>query len=285
MGRLQGRVALITGVSSGIGAACASRFKEEGARIAGADVTKPADEGPCETFYEVDVRDEDSVSRAVAAAEDHYGRIDVLVNSAGVSGGAPVHLMPTEEWNRVIDINLKGTYLVSKHVLARMAAQRAGNIVNLASMEGLAGAQGISAYNASKGGVVLLTKNMAIDYGDLGIRVNCLCPGFIDTPMTALLRVEEMKVVHDKLKRGHALGRFGTAEEVAAAALFLASDDASFVTGHALTVDGGFTAGHRLPRTEGRFRFPFDLLLLVHLLVKALLEPLELLHRRPTFLA
>ncbi len=245
MGRLEGKVALITGVSSGIGTACAVRFRKEGARVAGLDVAKPAQTEICETFHEADVRDEDALARAVTAIGEHYERIDVLINSAGVSGGAPVHLMPSEEWDRVIDINLKGTYLASKHVLARMVEQHSGSIVNLASVEGLAGAQGISAYNASKGGVVLLTKNMAIDYGSVGIRVNCLCPGFITTPMTELLRAEEMKIVREKLERGHALGRFGTPEEVAAAALFLASDDASFVTGHALAVDGGFTAGHR----------------------------------------
>ena len=245
MGRLQGRVVLVTGVSSGIGAACAARFADEGARIAGLDLQKPRDEGRLETFREVDVREERSVSDAVGAVVEHCGRIDVLVNSAGVSGGAPVHLLPVEEWDRVIDINLKGTFLVSKHVLPHMTAAGGGSIVNLASIEGLAGAQGISAYNASKGGVVLLTRNMAIDYGSSGIRVNCLCPGFIDTPMTALLQAEAMAAVRQKLERSHVLGRFGRPEEVAAAALFLASDDASFVTGHALVVDGGFTAGHR----------------------------------------
>jgi NAD(P)-dependent dehydrogenase (short-subunit alcohol dehydrogenase family) len=246
MDRLQGRVALVTGLSSGIGAACAARFRAEGARIAGIDMQKPAQEELCETFHEADVRDEQAVGRAVASVSEHFGRIDVLVNAAGVSGGGPVHLLPVEEWERVIDINLKGTFLVSKHVLARMVETRSGSIVNLASVEGLIGGQGVSVYNASKGGVVLLTRNMAIDYGIQGIRVNCLCPGYIDTPMTAPLRTELLKAAREHLERSHALGRFGRAEEVAAAAAFLASDDASFVTGHALAVDGGFTAGHRI---------------------------------------
>ncbi|MEE9279835.1 MAG: SDR family NAD(P)-dependent oxidoreductase [Myxococcota bacterium] len=245
MERLRDRVALVTGISSGIGAACAVRFAAEGARIAGFDVQKPADETPCESFHQVDVREEDAVQRAVAAVGEQLGRIDVLVNAAGVSGGAPIHLLPTQEWDRVIDINLKGTFLVSKHVLARMVQQGSGSIINLASIEGLAGAQGISAYNASKGGVVLLTRNVAIDYGQSGIRANCLCPGFIHTPMTALLQTDPLKEAREHLERSHALGRFGRPDEVAAAAAFLASDDASFVTGHALVVDGGFTAGHR----------------------------------------
>ncbi len=246
MDRLQDRVALITGLSSGIGAACAARFRAEGARIAGIDVQKPAQEELCESFHEGDVRDEQAVERAVASVSEHFGRIDVLVNAAGVSGGGPVHLLPVEEWERVIDINLKGTFLVSKHVLARMLETGSGSIINLASIEGLIGGQGVSAYNASKGGVVLLTRNMAIDYGTQGIRVNCLCPGYIDTPMTAPLRTGPLKAAREHLERSHALGRFGRAEEVAAAAAFLASDDASFVTGHALAVDGGFTAGHRI---------------------------------------
>ena len=246
MERLQGRVALVTGIASGIGAASAVRFAAEGARVAGLDVQKPAEATPCESFHEVDVREEQAVERAVHAVEERFGKIDVVLNAAGVGGGAPVHLMAGEEWDRVIDINLKGTFLVCKHVVARMAERRSGSIINLASIEGLIGGQGISAYNASKGGVVLLTRNMAIDYGTRGVRVNSICPGFIDTPMTALLQTEPLDAARQHLERSHALGRFGLPEEVAAAAAFLASDDASFVTGHALAVDGGFTAGHRL---------------------------------------
>lgn len=245
MDRLQGRVALITGIASGIGAACAARFAAEGARIAGFDVNKPADGTPCERFWDLDVRQEDAVAQAVAAAADHFGRIDVLVNAAGVAQMGPVHALATEDWDRVLDINLKGTFLVSKHVVARMLERGAGSIIHLASIEGLIGGQGTAAYNASKGGVVLLTRNMAIDYGRSGVRVNCLCPGFIDTPMTAPMMLDENRPAREHIENLHALGRFGLAEEVAGAAAFLASDDASFVTGHALAVDGGFTAGHR----------------------------------------
>jgi NAD(P)-dependent dehydrogenase (short-subunit alcohol dehydrogenase family) len=147
----------------------------------------------------------------------------------------------------VLDVNLKGTYLVCKHALVAMVEQRAGNIVNIASIEGIEGTEGGSAYNASKGGVVLLTKNMAIDYGRMGIRVNCICPGFIDTPMLrSVMGLDVMSQVRDRYRDAHVLGRFGKPEEIASAALFLASDDGSFVTGHALVVDGGFTAGARL---------------------------------------
>jgi NAD(P)-dependent dehydrogenase (short-subunit alcohol dehydrogenase family) len=255
MGRLQDRIALITGAASGIGAACAQRFAEEGARIAGVDVQKPVGDGwervraaaPGSTFREdVDVRDEAQVEAAVAAAIESFGRIDVLVNAAGVGGGGPAHELAADEWDRVVDINLKGSFLVAKHVLARMLEQGSGSVIHLASVEGLEGMSGSLPYNASKGGVVLMTKNMAIDYGAHGIRVNCLCPGLIDTPLTAPLQQEALAPIRDTMRSWHVLDRLGRPEEVAACALFLASDDASFVTGHALVVDGGWTAGRRV---------------------------------------
>jgi meso-butanediol dehydrogenase / (S,S)-butanediol dehydrogenase / diacetyl reductase len=146
----------------------------------------------------------------------------------------------------VLRVNLTGTYLVCKHALRHMMRQRSGSIVNFASIEGIEGTEGGSVYNASKGAVVLLTKNLAIDYGRLGIRVNCVCPGFIETPMfESVMGSGAMVEFREKYRQEHKLGRFGRPEEIAAATLFLASDDASFVTGHALVVDGGFTAGMR----------------------------------------
>lgn len=253
MGRLNERVALITGAASGIGAATAARFAAEGARVAGVDLKKPDDDAwsavseasPEVSFQTVDVREEADVRAAVEEVAHRYGRIDVVVNAAGIAGGGPVHLLEQEDWNRVIDINLKGTFLVCKYALAPMLEQRSGSIINVASVEGLEGFEGGSAYNASKGGVVILTKNLALDYGRRGIRANCICPGFIDTPMTAQLFVEGLEEVLERITQHHSLGRMGRPEEIAAAALFLASDDASFVTGHSLVVDGGFTAGHR----------------------------------------
>ncbi|MGH0030347.1 MAG: SDR family NAD(P)-dependent oxidoreductase [Myxococcota bacterium] len=255
MGRLRDRVAFITGAASGIGAACAARFAEEGAIVAGVDLQKPVDDGfekvlaasPRSTFRDgVDVRDEAVVESAVAAAADAFGRIDVLVNAAGVGGGGAAHELDAAEWDRVVDINLKGSFLVAKHVLARMVEQGSGSVVHLASVEGLEGMSGSLPYNASKGGVVLMTKNMALDYAAHGIRVNCLCPGLIETPLTAPLGMEAFKPVRDAMQSWHALGRLGRPEEVASCALFLASDEASFVTGHALVVDGGWTAGRRV---------------------------------------
>jgi NAD(P)-dependent dehydrogenase (short-subunit alcohol dehydrogenase family) len=254
MSRLAGKVAFITGAASGIGAACAERFAREGASIAGLDVQKPADaawrkvveSAPDAVFLEGDVRDEASVERAVAAAAQRFGRIDVLVNAAGVTGIGAVDGLDAAEWDRVVDINLKGTFLVSKHVLRRMLARRSGSVIHLASVEGLEGMPQQAAYNASKGGVVLLTRNMAADYGPQGIRVNCLCPGYIATPMTVLLESPGLERVREEFVRAHLLGRPGRPEEVAAAALFLASEDASFVTGAALVVDGGFSAARRI---------------------------------------
>jgi NAD(P)-dependent dehydrogenase (short-subunit alcohol dehydrogenase family) len=243
VGRLEGKVAIVTGSSSGIGAATAARFVAEGATVVGMDVVgDPA----------IDVRDEAAVRDAVASVAGEHGRIDAVVHAAGVAGGGSVHFLDESEWDRVVDINLKGTFLVDKHVIAQMVEQepdalgQRGSVVNIASIEGLEGTEGGSAYNAAKGGVVILTKNMAMDYGRRGIRVNCVCPGFIDTPMMeAVFAMDGMEHVLSSFTEAHALGRRGRPEEIAAAALFLASDDASFVTGTALVVDGGYTAGHR----------------------------------------
>jgi NAD(P)-dependent dehydrogenase (short-subunit alcohol dehydrogenase family) len=254
MGRLDRKVALVTGAASGIGAQCALRFAQEGAHVAGLDLQKPVDAGawvavesaaPGALFLDgVDVRDEAAVKKAVSAAAARFGRLDVLVNAAGVEGVGPVHELSEESWDRTVDINLKGSFLVAKHVLPHMIERKAGSVIHVASVEGLEGMAGSTSYNASKGGVVLMTKSMALDYGPLGIRVNCLCPGLILTPLTEL--VQHAKPVLDQMVSWHALGRAGNPEEVAGAALFLASDDASFVTGHALVVDGGWTAGRRI---------------------------------------
>ena len=240
MGRLDGKVALITGAASGIGEATAARFADEGATIAGFDLEEA--DGDC---WAVDVRDEEAIAAAVGEVVERFGQIDVLLNAAGVGSAGAVDQIDQAEWDRVLDINLKGTYLVSKHVVPHMLGRGSGAIVNVASIEGLVGFQAQAAYNASKGGVVLLTRNMAADYAPRGIRVNCLCPGLIDTPLTAILHEEALKPVRDWFVSQHLCGRAGRPEEVAAAALFLASDDASFVNGHALVVDGGFMAGRQ----------------------------------------
>jgi NAD(P)-dependent dehydrogenase (short-subunit alcohol dehydrogenase family) len=257
MARLAGKVAFITGAASGIGAACALRFAQEGASLAGFDLNKPDGEAGADwlagaklapqNFFETgDVRDEARVREVVAQAKERLGRIDVLVNAAGVAGGGMIHMLDAAEWDRVVDVNLKGTFLASKHVLQVMLAQQSGAIVNVSSVEGIEGFLGGSSYNASKGGVVLLTKNMAIDYARAGIRVNVICPGFIDTPLfRRVVLAGPAAPLAPQIKEAHQLGRWGKPVEIANAALFLASDEASFVTGVTLPVDGGYTAGHR----------------------------------------
>ena len=247
--RLEGKVAIITGAASGIGRATAIRFAQEGARVLGADVNKDGlevtvatirDAGGIAEAVPCDVSVEDDVRRLVQTALDLDGRLDVMVNNAGI-GNPPLPLgeMPLEEWERTLATNLRGVFLGCKHAAPVMARQGGGSIVNTASVAGVLGARLMGPYNAAKGGVVTLTKNVAVDYGESGVRCNCVCPGLIDTPLAQ--PIKEWGLWEQVVQR-HTLRRAGRPEEVAAAILFLASDDASFITGTALFVDGGLTA-------------------------------------------
>ena len=249
MSKLKSKVAIVTGVASGIGLACARRYAAEGATVVGIDRQSSADWlsveviAPATRFHQVDVTDAAALKAVAAATVRDFGTIDILLTAAGVGDGGPVSMLDEETWDRVININLKGTFLSIKAVLDAMTAQRSGSIITIASVEGLNGTEGGSAYNASKGGVVLLSKNVAIDYGRMGIRCNAICPGFIETPMLNNV-MDLMPEFRADVVRETKVGRLGRPEEIAGAAYFLASDDASYVTGHTLVVDGGYTAGH-----------------------------------------
>ncbi|MGH8354501.1 MAG: SDR family NAD(P)-dependent oxidoreductase [Pseudomonas sp.] len=242
MARLQNKVAVVTGAASGIGLACVRRFAEEGAQVVGLDIGAAPAEFPG-LFMTLDVRDETRIQQLMGEVIAQFGRIDVLVNAAGIADQGSVTAIETASWQRVLDINLTGSMLTSKYVLPQMQTQRSGSIINIGSIFGLQGCDGNVAYNVAKGGINQLTRSMAIDYGYANIRVNGLCPGLIETPMTSMVR--EHEAFHAYFASQHMLCRAGQPEEVANVALFLASDEASFVSGQMIAVDGGFSAGRR----------------------------------------
>jgi NAD(P)-dependent dehydrogenase (short-subunit alcohol dehydrogenase family) len=250
MGRLEGKVTIVTGAAGGVGRAAVERFAAEGARVVACDVAEDARDLAASTarsggFYRrTDVAREDEVAALVSETRERFGRIDVLYNNHGIMVGKPFLETTMEEFDRVIEVNLRSVFLLSLYVAREMASARCGSIVNVASVGGIVGFPGMAAYGAAKGGVVQLTRSMATDLASFGVRVNAICPGVIDTPMPRkyLENVEDKAAAWKAMESMHLMKRLATPEEIVAAALFLASDEASFFTGAVIPVDGGLTA-------------------------------------------
>ncbi|MCD2138546.1 SDR family NAD(P)-dependent oxidoreductase [Salinicoccus halitifaciens] len=245
MAKLQDKVTVITGGISGIGKASAELFAEEGAKLVLVDldeskgqevVSELEGKGYEAVFVQADVTSEEDAKNVFAKTIEKFGRVDVLFNNAGIGASKPTHEVTYEEYRKTVNVDLDGVFLFAQNAIKQMREQENGGvIVNTASMYGWIGAAGSAAYNAAKGGVVNLTRSLGIEYAAENIRVNALCPGFIDTPIIP----EEQK---EPLREMTPMKRLGEAEEMAKAALFLASDDSSFMTGSSLIIDGGVTA-------------------------------------------
>lgn len=237
---VQGKVAVVTGGASGIGAAVVDLLRAEGAVVVAVDLAQAdaplTDQGGA---LQMDVSDPASVEAGFEAVVAACGRIDVLVNSAGIAREQPFLDTPLDAFDRIIAVNLRGSFITGQAAARRMVANGGGSIINIGSVSGLLGNAGRSAYGASKGGVTTLSKVMAVDLASQGVRVNVVAPGPVETPLVA--QVHSARTRADWGVRTPA-GRYGTPEEIAAAVLFLASDASSYVTGHVLTVDGGFMA-------------------------------------------
>ncbi|MDP2949309.1 MAG: SDR family oxidoreductase [Chloroflexota bacterium] len=246
--RVVNNVALVTGAASGIGRATALLFAAEGAREAildwnceaGGETARLIGERGGEAVALVgDVSKEEDVAAAVRATVDRFGRLDILVNDAAIEFWGKAADTKVEDWDRVLAVDLRGVFLCCKHAIPRMLEQGSGAIVNIASVNGLVGIPAHAAYNAAKGGIIALTRQMAVDYGPDNIRVNCICPTTTETPMVEAVLTEDLRRY---LIQQHPLRRLAQPEDVAYAALYLASDEASCLTGVILPVDGGWTA-------------------------------------------
>jgi len=249
--RLKGKVAIIPGGASGIGRACAILFAGEGARVVVADIDTAGGEETVRTireaghtgmFVRTDVTHAPDAERLVDETVRAYGGVHVVVYTAGIIRDGTVVDTPEEVWDDVLNVNLKGIYLCAKYVVPKMIEGGGGSIINTSSAAGLVAATNQCAYDAAKAGAVNLSRQMALDFAKHNIRVNCLVPGGIDTPMSRGFIEKRQARFEEVTKNWGAFKRFGTAEEVARVALFLASDEASFVTGAPFVVDGGFTA-------------------------------------------
>jgi meso-butanediol dehydrogenase / (S,S)-butanediol dehydrogenase / diacetyl reductase len=254
--RFDGRVAVVTAGGSGIGAATARRFAAEGAGVVIADLSGRRAEEVAKSItaadgrallIKMDAAEPDGVAATVRLALERYGRLDVMVNNAGLAHLGLLDETSVESWNRVLAVTLTSAFLGMKYCLPVMREQGGGAVVNTASVSGMAGDWGLSSYNAAKAGVINLTRAAAVENARYGIRVNCVCPGAIDTRAAELLAGPRAEELRHAQAQAHPLGRMGRAEEIANAVLFLASDEASFISGEAIVVDGGLLAKTGLP--------------------------------------
>jgi NAD(P)-dependent dehydrogenase (short-subunit alcohol dehydrogenase family) len=254
MNRVAGKVAVVTGGSLGIGRACCVRLAEEGAAVAVTDILDEegralADEicdgGGKAAYWHLDVSSEDQVASVMREVQSRFGPVTVLVNNAGISGvNKPTHEIESEEWDQLMDVNVKGVFYCTKHVLSQMLEAGHGSIVNMSSIYGIVSAPDLPPYHASKGAVRMMTKTDALIYAKNGIRVNSVHPGFIWTPMVenfakSLGEIEAMK---ENIASLHPVGRMGESDDIAWGVVYLASDESKFVTGTELIIDGGYTA-------------------------------------------
>lgn len=256
--RFVGKVAIITGGASGMGAATARRLADEGAEIVLADLTEAPEDliaacgGDARAyFHRTDVSDPEQVTALVESAVERFGGVDVLFNNAGIGSFGETPDLSIEEWRKVLSVDLDAVFFGCKAAIPHMRNRGGGAIVNTASVSGLGGDYGFAAYNAAKGAVVNYTRTLALDHGKDNIRANAVCPGLIDTRLArAIIQHDEIQAHY---RAHHPMGRAGRAEEVASAVAFLASDDASFVNGAMLTVDGGLSAGTGQPNFPSFF--------------------------------
>jgi NAD(P)-dependent dehydrogenase (short-subunit alcohol dehydrogenase family) len=247
MGRLDGKVCVITGAKGGIGAATAGQFAREGATVVGVDL---ADDSPGDLALACDVTDEAAVRDLYAQVRGHYGHIDVLFNNAGISPNDDGSVLDTsyEVWQRVQDVNLKSVFLCCKHGIPHLLEnERGGSVINTASFVAVMGAAtSQSSYTASKGGVLALSRELGVEFARRGVRVNALCPGPVDTPLLRELFAKDPEKAARRLVH-LPMGRFARAEEIAAGVVFLASDESSYVTGSTFLVDGGLSGAYVTP--------------------------------------